>query len=523
MNHISLAAALLFTATLAAPAAAENVVVPLAEKKWDEAAAVHLLRRAAFEGTPAEVRRLSRMKLAEAVDYLVNYDSLPQPAIELLLDPKLCQPPFYEWLERQSEETRQRYHQTRHMGDRLQLWRVRAWWLERMITSPRQLEEKMTLFWHGHFTTGYREVHNSYLLYQQNRLFRELALGNYRDMLVRVSTDPAMLFYLDGHISNKRHPNENYARELMELFTLGEGNYTEYDIKEAARAFTGWGVEAGKFKFRRGQHDFGIKTFKNQQGHWNGWHIIDIILQDRRSHRFIVSKLWEFFCFEQPEKPIIDGLSATLRKNDFEIKPVVRQILMSRGFYSTRARGRKIKSPVQLTVGTLRLLGIGDCDYLALDRAQAGMGQQLFQPPNVKGWDGGEKWINTATVFNRYNFCGAAVHGHEGKPQRGMMMQMALYADEFGFIKPTARQNIGLPAYNPSAIMAERGLTTPKEIVSFFERRLLAVRLPDDQRAKLVAFLAGKDDDFSPSKRKDMHRVRTMIHLLMSTPEYQLY
>lgn len=523
MKHIPLASALLFTATLSAPAAAEDLLVTLSEKKWNEAAAVHLLRQAAFEGTPTEVRRLRRMKLAEAVDHLVDYDSLPQPASELLLDPKLCQPPPRDWLKEQEQETRQRYRQTRNMGDRLQLGRVRAWWLERMITSPRQLEEKMTFFWHGHFTSGYREVRHSYLLYEQNRLFRDFALGNYRDMLVLVSADPAMLIYLDSTNNNKKRPNENYARELMELFTLGEGHYTEHDIKEAARAFTGWRVEAGKFKFRRGQHDFGSKTFKKQEGNWNGEDIIDIILQDRRSHRFIVTKLWEFFCYDKPDKPIIDGLSATLRRNDFDIKPVVRQILMSRGFYSAKARGRKIKSPVQLTVGTLRLLGIRDCDYVALDRAQAAMGQQLFQPPNVKGWDGGEKWINTATVFNRYNFCGAAVNGHEGKPQRGMMMKMAKYADEFGFIKPRARENIGLPAYNPSAIMAERGLTTPKEIVGFFARRMLAVKMPDDQRAKLVAFVAGEDGDFSPSKRQDIHRVRTMIHLLMSTPEYQLY
>jgi uncharacterized protein (DUF1800 family) len=523
MKHLSLASVLFATAILAVPARAENLLVPLPEKKWNEAAAVHLLRRAAFEGTPAEVRRLSRMKHAEAVDYLVNYESLPKPATELVLDPKLCTAVPREWLKQQDEETRQRYRMGRNMGDRHQLARVRAWWLERMITSPRQLEEKMTLFWHGHFTSGYREVRSSYLLLEQNRLFRDFALGNYRDMLVLVSADPAMLYYLDSAKNNKTRPNENFARELMELFTLGEGNYTEYDIKEAARAFTGWGVEAGKFKFRKGQHDFGIKTFRKQEGNWNGEDIIDIILQDNRSHRFIVSKLWAFFCYDKPEKSVIDGLSATLRKNDFELKPVVRQILMSGGFYSTRARGRRIKSPVQLTVGTLRMLGIQDCDYVTLDRAQAILGQQLFQPPNVKGWDGGEKWINTATVYNRYNFCGAVVNGHEGNPQRGMMEKMAIYGDEFGFLKPRVRENIGLPAYNPSAIMAALDLTTPKQIVGFFARRMLAVQLPDDQRAKLEAFIAGENGNFNPAKRKDIHRVRTMIHLLMSTPEYQLY
>lgn len=507
----------------AAPALAENLLQPLPAKKWGEAAAVHLLRRAAFEGTPAEVEKLTKLSLQEAVDYLISYEKLPKPKSEVLLDPKLAKPPPREWLKEQDDETRRRYRQTRNIADRLQLDRIRSWWLERMVTSPRQLQEKMTLFWHGHFTSGYRETRSSHLLYEQNRLFRKHALGNYRTLLLGVSSDPAMLIYLDGVKNNKRQPNENYARELMELFTLGEGQYGEDDIKEAARAFTGWGVADGAFKFRPGRHDFGSKVFKGQEGDFNGGDIIDIILEDQQSQRFIVTKLWEFFCYENPERSVIDGLSATLRKSKFELTPVVRKILTSRGFYSEKARGTTIKSPVQLTVGTLRLLGVRDCDYLTLSRAVGAMGQQLFQPPNVKGWDGGERWINTATVFSRYNFCGSVVHGRAGKKQLGMMMKMSAGAEEFGFVKPPPRDNIGLPAYNPTGLLSERGLATPEQIVDFFTGRLLAVELPAEQRKKLIELSYGETGDFKLSKRQHLGRVRTMIHLLMSTPEYQVH
>lgn len=523
MPGASLKEALAVILLAAVPAAAENLLVPLQAKQWNEQAVLHLLRRAAFEGTPPQVKKLSRMSPADAVNYLVDYDKLPAFETEPLLDPKLATPPPHGWLKEQDEETRRRYRQTRNIADRLQLSRIRGWWLERLITSPHQLEEKMTLFWHGHFTSGYREVRSSHLLYEQNRLYRDYALGNFRELLLLVSADPAMLVYLDSAKNNKKHPNENYARELMELFTLGVGHYTEDDIKAAARAFTGWGLARGEFKFRGGQHDFGDKVFKGRQGTWNGTDIIDIILADPQSHRFIVTRLWEFFCYDKPEKSVIDGLASLFRKSDLEIKPVVRKILLSKGFYSAKARGSKIKSPVQLAVGTLRLLGVADADYVALDRALASMGQQLFQPPSVKGWDGGEKWITTATVFNRYNFCGGVINGHGGKPQQGMMNRMQAGADEFGFLEPTARRNIGLPPYNPMALLAERGLSSPQQIVNFFARRLLAVPPTRELRAKIISFLRGEKDDFSTAQRDDVNRVRTLIHLLMSTPEYQLY
>lgn len=265
----------------------------------------------------------------------------------------------------------------------------------------------MTLFWHGHFTSGFREVRSSHLLYQQNQLLREHALGNFYQLLLRISTDPAMLIYLDSARNRKEQPNENYARELMELFTLGEGQYTEADIKAAARAFTGWTIDDRQFRFRRRQHDYDDKTFMGRTGPWNGGDIIQIILEQPAAHHYIVTRLWEFFCYDEPERSVVRGLSTTFRKNDFDIRPVVRQILTSRGFYSIQSRGRRIKSPVQLSVGTIRALGITEYDALALNRVLGEMGQVLFQPPNVKGWDGGHKWINTATLFSRYNFVSA--------------------------------------------------------------------------------------------------------------------
>ncbi len=505
-----------------AASGSENLLLPLPPQHWGEPNAVHLLRRAGFEGTSAEIRRFCAMTLEQAVDQLIGDAQLPPPTAEPLIDPKLSEPPPRIWLHHQEEETLRRYRRTRRAADRLQLDRVRNWWLDRMITSPRQLQEKMTLFWHGHFTSGYREVGSSVLLFRQNQLFREYALGNYRQLLLKVSADPAMLVYLDSARNHRRQPNENYARELLELFTLGEGHYGESDIKAAARAFTGWSIEDGHFKFRSRQHDYDDKLFLGRIGPWNGDDIVDLLLQKEQASRFIVTRLWEFFCYPDPERSVVSGLAHLLRKKNDELAPVVRKILLSRGFYSARSRGTQIKSPVQLAVGTLRLLDVQACDGVALAEALRAMGQELFQPPNVKGWDGGPKWINTATLYNRYNFAGAVVGGHKARPRRGLMMRMKQDADEFGFMQPPPRPRLGLPPYDPDPLVRGSNLTTAEEVVDFFAARLLAVPLPAGQRDRLVAF-ASQGQPFDLRQNRARRRVRTLIHLLMSTPEYQLY
>ncbi|MCG3138014.1 MAG: hypothetical protein HJJLKODD_01870 [Phycisphaerae bacterium] len=503
----------------------ENLLTPLPKKQWDEAAVVHLLRRAAFEGTPAEIEKLKALSLEEAVDYLIDYEKQPDLTEQPVLDPKLSEAPPRDWLKQQDETTRQLYRQTRRMTDHAQLERIRMWWLDRMIRSPRQLQEKMTLFWHGHFTSGYREVEHSYLMLQQNQLLRQYALGNYRELLLKISSDPAMLIYLDSFRNNKQHPNENFARELMELFTLGEGHYTEQDIKEAARAFTGWSLdeESGQFQFLRPLHDYDEKVFMEQRGPWNGGDIIDLILAQEQSAKFIVTKLWEFFCYAEPEREVVIGLANTLRKNKYELKPVIKQILMSKGFYSAQARGVQVKSPVQLAVGTLRLLGISNYDALMVNQALNQMGQQLFQPPNVKGWDGGPRWINTATVYLRYNFAGAAVKGYEAPAQLKEMMKMKEGVEQFEFMMPEPRSQVGQPPLDMQQLLVMNGVSHPKEAVEFFINRLLAVPLSSEARDQLVSYLQQDKKKFDASSEDTAQRLRTVVHLIMSTPEYQLY
>jgi uncharacterized protein (DUF1800 family) len=510
---------------IAAPAGADNLLLPLAHSQWDESAARHLMRRAAFEGRPAEIARLAAMSPKDAVATLVDFDTTvsAQRFDPPLLDPLLSQRIDRRRLKELDASNRQLYDQTRRQAERFQLARMQAWWLERMVRSPHQLEEKMTLFWHGHFTSGFREVRSSYLLYQQNQLLREYALGNYYQLLLKISTDPAMLIYLDSARNRKEQPNENYARELMELFTLGEGQYTEADIKAAARAFTGWTIDGREFKFRRRQHDYDDKTFMGRTGPWNGGDIIQIILEQPEAQYYIVTRLWEFFCYDDPERPVVRGLAATLRKNDFAIKPVVRQILMSRGFYSAKSRGRRIKSPVQLTVGTVRTLGITEYDALAMNKALGEMGQLLFQPPNVKGWDGGHKWINTATLFKRYNFVGAVVNGYRGQNYKRAMRRMEAGVEAFGFLELEPPERVGQKPFDPQPLLAGAQVATPRKAVELFAERLLAVPLADERLEELAGLLIDEHGNYGATSHEQQVRLRVVIHLLMSTPEYQLY
>jgi len=280
---------------------------------------------------------------------------------------------------------------------------IRLWWIDRMIRTRRPLEEKMTFFWHGLLVSNSQTVSNTYLLYQQNQLYRLHATGNFRAMMHEVSRDPAMLVFLNNNQNVKAHPNENYARELMELFTLGIGNYTENDIKESARAFTGWTNQGNLFLARPQQHDAGAKSFLGHTGNFDGDDIVDIIFQQPASSKYIATRLIKFFAVDEPEADIVDQLAAVVRRNDFEMKPVLHTLFASKWFYSKDVVLRQIKSPTQLVVGALKSLGVSILQPQQLLDALKTMGQELFNAPTVKGWDGGKAWINTSTLFSRYN------------------------------------------------------------------------------------------------------------------------
>jgi hypothetical protein len=290
--------------------------------------------------------------------------------------------------------------------DLLESARAETWLADRMLETRRPLQEKLVLFWHGHFATGNDKVRDYRKMLGQFETLREHANGNLRDLLIGVGKDPAMLIYLDNRQNYKGHPNENFAREVMELFSLGVGNYTESDIKEAARAFTGWNLDnqGVNYLYRPNLHDEGEKTVLGRSGKFKGEDVVDILLEQPACARFIARKLYRFFVREDLTKELEEQLASALRGNKYAIAPFLEQVFLSRDFYSPASYATQIKSPAQLVISTYKKLGLKDAPtYPKFSAITGGLGQEIFYPPNVKGWDGGKTWINPATIFQRQN------------------------------------------------------------------------------------------------------------------------
>jgi uncharacterized protein (DUF1800 family) len=283
---------------------------------------------------------------------------------------------------------------------------LRGWWLEEMLATPSPLTERMTLFWHNHFVSSQQKVKLAQLMYRQNVTLRAHALGHFGDLLHAIARDPAMVIYLDSAQNRKGAPNENFARELMELFTLGEGNYGEQDIKDAARAFTGWSLDrdSGRFVFRRFVHDYGSKTVLGRSGYFDGDDVLDILLAKAQTADFITRKLWREFVSADPDEAEVKKIASRFRDSRYDIKVALEALLVSDAFYAKANRGVLVKSPVDLVVGTLKQFDLKPGEPVPFAVAAAAMGQNLFSPPNVKGWPGGEAWINTSTLLARKAF-----------------------------------------------------------------------------------------------------------------------
>ena len=372
------------------------------------------------------------------------------------------------------------------------------WWLMRMAASEQPFIEKLTLFWHGLLTSSLARVGGrAEYMVAQNDLYRRLALGSFRELLLAAAKDAAMIRYLDNNTNRKGKPNENFARELMELFTLGIGNYSETDIREAARAFTGWFERNGEFYYVAQQHDTGAKSVLGSTGNWDGGDIITIITRQPAHPRFIVTKLWSFFAYPDPEPEIIDQLAAVYQQSDTNIRATLRALLSHPAFYSERAYHALVKSPVEFTVGFLRTLG-GRTDATALLAAVATMGQTPLAPPNVAGWPGGDEWISTTGLITRYNFANAVLRA--------------------GPDQPTAIDVAGL-------LQAQK-LTTPEQIIGFFADLLVDGDLSPAKRQVLTDYLVagndGKPRPFSLDQPTIDNKVRGLIYLLATTPEYQM-
>lgn len=358
----------------------------------------HLLVRTGFGANFDELNRYSKLSYEKAVDQLlesVNEELATQPPAWLQKPIVKNDKKIKNMLPEQKKAMRKKRKQ--------QELELKGWWVAEMANTESPLTEKMVLFWHNHFTSSLKKVKQPVLLYRQNELFRKHALGNYKELVHAISKDPAMLGYLDNYKSRKKSPNENFARELLELFTLGEGNYSEQDIKQAARAFTGWSVDrkTGKYIFRKNWHDAGDKKFLGEQGKLDGDDVIEIIFEQPDVATLLVNKLWFEFVSETPDKVEIQRLANHFRANNFEIKPLMRELLLSKPFRSPSNYARLVKSPLDYIVGTLRMLEIPVANGRAAAFASAHLGQSVFDPPNVKGWPGGKDWITSSSLLTR--------------------------------------------------------------------------------------------------------------------------
>jgi len=524
------------------------MLAPLPESQWGRDKVAHLLKRAGFGTTPEELENWAGLKMNEAVDRLLDWrEQAPDP----LPNPEWAKPDPTLYKKREElralpEEERKMAQRELQRNERQHVEQLREWWLLRMLKSPHPLQEKLVLFWHGHFATSVEKVRNAYYMWRQNDIFRRLGAGNFEELLVESGRDPAMLIWLDGEKSNLRAPNENYAREVMELFTLGEGHYTEDDIKNAAKAFTGWIVdqatESAQFKPNRFSNT--PKTFKNQTGNFNDTDIARIILNDPECPRYVARKLWTFFAYENPEPELVDALAGVFTAAHYEIKPLLRSMLLSQEFYSAKCVSNQIKSPVQWLVGSLKSLQIDRMPRFAPNALRL-LGQDLLAPPSVKGWDGGRSWISTSTLLSRNNIARFMVYG--GSPaSMGIMPPNLEKAEQKGKLTESTPGTPGpgqpataVPVADPGdekrrrqlQVLAQMNIPPPTDV-----HRLL----PPDNRAddeKVIAALADRmyqtplsntaTEAFKKYLSGGSHasaddKIRGLIYLMMTRSEFQL-
>jgi hypothetical protein len=495
------------------PARAWQPWEPDARDPWNLKWAGHLYRRAGFGAGAAELR--------QAVD-----DGLAA-ALQRLLDGEPQSEQRYRFLTATGDSIV-------HKGTGNPAHEMRVWWLYCMLYTPHPLREKMTLFWHNHFATSIAKVQRPDLMYEQNKLFRRHALGKFGPFLLDVSKDPAMIFWLDNNTNVKGKPNENYAREIMELFSLGVGNYTEKDVRQAARAFTGWHTNGGgdAFEFDKGAHDEGPKTVLGQTGAWNGDDVVRILLEQPAAARFLVRKLYRFLISEAPEPPaaLLEPLAESFRKSDYDVAALVKTMLRSRLFFSEHAYRRRIKSPVEFVLGAVRAVvhttpDQADEPSVALGPVLArldAMGQKLFAPPNVKGWPGGRSWLNTATVLARNNFVQQVAFGRAGDDTGsfGGGDERFVTPNAVDQGEPPVRPDLPAPdeTLDPADVVHRAKADDPAKVVDCLVDLFLQGGIARGERDKLVAFVA----EGKPQDKKLDRRIRECAHAIMCMPEYQL-
>ncbi|MFQ5960530.1 MAG: DUF1800 family protein [Candidatus Methylomirabilales bacterium] len=587
-------AAALVTTAGAGPAEWIEDLTPLGPRDWSYDRAAHLLERAGFGGTPENIQTLASLTPEEAVNRLVYYHNIDNSHLKPFdhsgihdptLEPFPPSRPATTKLARQTGEALG--VKVKPAGNRrlqpvvnkffywlrasmLETHRAAYWWANRMLTTHRPLEEKMALFWHGHFAVNETKVRDYRKMLVQLDLFYDHGTGNFRDLLIGVAQDPAMLSFLDAGVNVKGAPNENFAREIMERFTMGVGHYTEHDIREAARAFTGWNYVDLQFVVNGDQHDDGEKKVLGQTGTFDGVDVIDLILAQPVTATFIAGRIYRYFVRQELSPALQERLGAILRENNYEIAPFLKTIFLSKDFYSPASYGTHIKSPVQLVLSTYRKLGLQEVPGVPdFNEVTASLGQQLFRPPTVAGWAHGRSWITPGLLHARGNFAYDVLFPdinflpHDRYPRDvkirvvsdkiaqglditsatvpdagGMMAMSNIMADRdedfntrYGSYKgwQLAMQKVKpIPRYTAQvdlkALVMSEGLENTERVVDYFLRRFLSVPLSTEVRQGLIAFL---DRELGTSHIKEAETyleepLRMLVHLIMSRPEYQL-
>jgi uncharacterized protein (DUF1800 family) len=475
----------------------------------------HLLWRAAFGPMAENVATLDTISPKELWKTLLNTSADAPVKMNVATDPRTDKAYMNE------DGTQMQYKQMDAITRKLlavqyrdDLKNMNIAWLNNMINSKAQLREKLSFFWHGHFACRARNAMYSQDLFN---IIKENALGNFGDMLRAVSKSPAMLQFLNNQQNRKGHPNENFAREVMELFTLGRGNYTENDVKEAARAFTGWAFNKdGAFDFKKRAHDADSKSVLGQTGNFDGDDVLNILLKNPQTANFICKKMYKFFVNEKVDETNVQYLAKRFFKNNYDIKKLLEDIFTSDWFYEEKNIGTKIKSPVELMVGIRRFLPLTMDNNDAQLLFQRVLGQILFYPPNVAGWPGGKNWIDSSTLMVRLQIPQAlsSKDAIEIKPKSDDDTNMGMTEEK--------KMRIGKKAvFNKTGASSIIEWKIVENIFAKVERPKLANNIIDSllqTKGRIADNVL--DKYFNNESRENF--IKSVVVNVMSTPEYQL-
>jgi hypothetical protein len=580
---------------MAGPRTWQDDLTPITPADWNSELAAHLLERAGFGGTPEDIQVLAKLTPAQAVARLVRFEGAPAVSLPAFdesgihdagLEPFPPSRPATTDLAQKNGEAlgiKVKPGGNRRMQpivDEFFYWlrasvletqRVNYWWANRMIASPRPLQEKMALYWHGHFCSNEAKVRDYRKNLAQLQLFQNKGLSNFHDLTVSVAQSPAMLCFLDAGVNVKGASNENFAREIMELFTMGPGNYTEKDIREAARAFTGWNYDDLKFVVNKNEHDDSEKTFLGKTGNLDGIDVIDQIMSRPVTAEFVSAKMYRFFVREELSPALQKQLGDGFRQSHYEISPLLERIFLSRDFYSPLSVGTHFKSPVELAVGIYKKLGFQSIPGVPdFNVETSALGQELFQPPTVAGWAQGRSWITPGLLLERGNFARDILfptisflppdrYTGSGEVRRvadrlrdgmditsatqddsktGGMAESNMEADRdedfntrYGSfrgsqlaierVKPIMRD--AAPT-NLTRMVVSNDLKTSAQAVDYLIRRFMPVAPDNETRAKISALLTKElgTSDLTISHTFMEQPLRLVLHLIMSQPEFQL-